>query len=146
MHGVDSEIGQLRTVLMHRPGGELQRITPRQSGGLLLRALPWVSKAREEHDVLCQVLRDSGAEVLYFTELLQDTLEYEPARAEAVRLAVADTRLGDELRARLRAYLEDLDPEQLAQVLIAGLKPDELRIGRGVVFELLGRHDFVLDP
>jgi arginine deiminase len=146
MHGVDSEIGHLRTVLMHRPGGELQRITPRHSGGLLLRAQPWVSKAREEHDVLCQVLRDSGAEVLYFTELLQDTLEYEPARAEAVSLAVADAGLGDELRVRLRAHLDDLSPEQLSQVLIAGLKPDELKIGRGLVYELLDRHDFVLDP
>jgi len=145
-HGVDSEIGQLRTVLMHRPGGELQRITPRHSGGLLLRASPWVSKAREEHDLLCQVLRDFGAEVLYFTELLQDTLEYEPARAEAVSLAVADAGLGDELRSRLRAHLDDLGPEQLAQVLIAGLKPEELKIGSGVVYELLGRHDFVLDP
>jgi len=145
-HGVDSEIGQLRTVLMHRPGRELERITHRQSGGLLLRAVPWVSKAREEHDVLCQVLRDFGAEVLYFTELLQDTLEYEPARTEAVRLAVADAGLGDELRARLRFHLDDLGPEQLAQVLIAGLKPDELKIGRGVVYELLDRHDFVLDP
>jgi arginine deiminase len=144
--GVDSETGQLRTVLMHRPGGELQRITPRHSGGLLLRASPWVSKAREEHDVLCQVLRDSGAEVVYFTELLQDTLEYEPARAEAVRLAVADAGLGDELRARLRAHLDEKNPEELAQVLIAGLKPDELKIGRGVVYELLDRHDFVLDP
>jgi arginine deiminase len=145
-HGVDSEIGQLRTVLMHRPGGELQRITPRHSGGLLLRSSPWVSKAREEHDLLCQVLRDFGAEVLYFTELLQDTLEYEPARAEAVRLAVADAWLGDELRARVRAHLDDLGPEQLAQVLIAGLKPDELKIASGVVYELLDRHDFVLDP
>ena len=145
-HGVDSEIGQLRTVLMHRPGGELQRITPRQSGGLLFRASPWVSKAREEHDLLCQVLRDFGAEVLYFTELLQDTLEYEPARAEAVRLAVADAGLGDELRVRVRAHLDDLGPEQLAQVLIAGLKPDELKIGSGVVYELLDRHDFVLYP
>jgi arginine deiminase len=146
MHGVDSEIGHLRTVLMHRPGGELQRITPRHSGGLLLRAQPWVSKAREEHDVLCQVLRDSGAEVLYFTELLQDALEYEPARAEAVSLAVADARLGDELRVRLSAHLDGLSPEQLSQVLIAGLKPDELKIGRGLVYELLDRHDFILDP
>ncbi len=146
IHGVDSEIGRLRTVLMHRPGCELQRITPRQSGGLLLRAQPWVSKAREEHDVLCQVLRDSGAEVLYFTELLQDTLEYQPARAEAVSLAVADVGLGDELRARLRAHLDDLSPEQLAHVLIAGLRPDELKFGRGLVYELLDRYDFVLDP
>ncbi|HTZ91460.1 MAG TPA: arginine deiminase family protein [Streptosporangiaceae bacterium] len=145
-HGADSEIGQLKTVLMHRPGSELQRINPRHAGGLLLRAQPWVSKAREEHDVLCQVLRDQGAEVLYLTELLQDTLEYASARAEAVRLAVADAGLGDELRGQLRAHLDGLSPEQLAEVLIAGLTPEELKIGRGVVFELLDRHDFVLDP
>jgi arginine deiminase len=146
MHGVDSEIGQLRTVVMHRPGAELQRTTPRHAEGLLLRTLPWISKAREEHDVLCQVLRDQGAEVLYFTELLQDALEYAPARTEAVGLAVADAELGDELRGQLRAYLDDLGPEQLAQVLIAGLTPEELKIGHGVVFELLDRHDFVLEP
>ena len=146
IRGADSEIGQLRTVLVHRPGLELQRLTPRQSGGLLLRAMPWVSKARQEHDILCQELRKQGVEVLYFTELLQDVLEYQAARDEAVRLAVTDARLGDELRGQLRAHLEDTDPERLAQVLIAGLTPEELKIGHGVVFELLDRHDFALDP
>jgi arginine deiminase len=144
--GVDSEIGQLRTVLMHRPGLELQRITPRHSDRLLFGSLPWVSKARQEHDMLCQALRDEGVHVLYLTELLQDCLEYETARTEAVRLAVADASLGDELRGQLRWHLDDLGPEQLAQVLIAGLTPAELKIGHGVVFELLDRHDFVLDP
>ena len=143
---VDSEIGQLRAVLMHRPGLELQRVTPRHAGRLLLRSLPWLSRARQEHDQLCHELRACGADVLYFTALLQDALEYEPARTEAIRLAVADTALGDGLRGQLRAHLEDLRPEQLAEVLIAGLTPRELKIGQGVVFELLDRHDFVLDP
>jgi arginine deiminase len=146
IQGVDSEVGQLNTVLVHRPGVELQRMTPRHVGRLLFGTLPWVSKAREEHDVLCDQLRDEGARVLYFTSLLQDTLEYEAARDEAVRLASADMRLGDELRTQLRAFLENLDSEQLCQVLIAGLTPAELRLGHGVVFELLDRHDFVLDP
>jgi arginine deiminase len=142
----DSEVGQLRAVLVHRPGPELQRMTPRHAGRLLFGTLPWVSKARQEHDLLCEQLRAHGAEVLYFTELLQDCLEYQPARDEAVRLAVADVNLGDELRGQVRAYLADLDSERLAQALIAGLTPEELRPGRGVVFELLDRHDFVLDP
>jgi len=146
IQGVDSEVGQLNAVLVHRPGPELQRMTPRQAGRLLFGAPPWVSKAREEHDVLCDQLRGHGVRVLYFTSLLQDTLEYEGARDEAVRLAVADTRLGDELRTQLRTYLENLDSEQLCRVLIAGLTPEELRLGHGVVFELLDRHDFVLDP
>jgi arginine deiminase len=146
IQGVDSEVGQLRTVLVHRPGLEFQRVTPRHAGRLLFGSLPWVSKAREEHDVLCDQLRDQGVRVLYFTALLQETLEYQAARDEAVRLAVADVRLGDELRTQLRVYLENLDSEQLCQVLVAGLTPNELWHGHGVVFELLDRHDFVLDP
>jgi arginine deiminase len=121
-------------------------MTPRHAGRLLFGTLPWVSKARQEHDVLCEQLRAHGAEVLYVTELLQDCLEYQPARDEAVRLAVTDASLGDELRGQLRTYLADLDSERLAQALIGGLTPAELRPGHGVVFELLDRHDFVLDP
>jgi len=146
VQGVDSEVGQLKTVLMHRPGVEVERITPRHSDRLLFGSLPWVSKARQEHDVLGQVLRDQGVQVLYLTELLQDCLEYQAARDDAVRRAVADATLGEDLRGQLRAHLESLEPERLAQVLIAGLTPAELKIGRGVVFELLDRHDFVLDP
>jgi len=144
--GTDSEVGQLRTVLMHRPGPELQRLTPRQRERLLLRTLPWLNRARQEHDALSQVLRDHGIQVLYLTELLQDCLEYQAAREEAIAIAVADAGLGDDLRSQLRSHLDELWPESLAQVLIAGLTPEELKIGHGVVFELLDRHDFVLDP
>lgn len=146
IEGVDSEIGRLRAVLMHRPGPELQRITPRHAGRLLFAAAPWASKARQEHDALCAELRARGVDVLYLTQLLQDVLEYEAARHAAISRAVADARLGDDLRAQLRAYLADQSPEQLCEVLVAGLTPAELRTGSGVVYELLGRHDFVLDP
>jgi arginine deiminase len=145
-HGVDSEIGRLRTVLVHRPGAELKRITPRSSGQLLFDALPWIGRAQQEHDAFTQVLRDQGAEVLYVTELLQDCLEYQHAREKAIASVLADDALGDELRTQVHGHLDALGPEALAQVLIAGLTPGELRIGRGVVFELLGRHNFVIDP
>jgi arginine deiminase len=145
-NGADSEVGQLRTVLMHRPGPELQRLTARHRDRLLLHALPWLSRARQEHDMLSELLRAEGAEVLYLTELLQDVLEYQAARDEATWLAIGDAGLGDELRDQLRSHLEDMAPEALAQVLVAGVSPQELKIGHGVVFELLDRHDFVLDP
>lgn len=145
-HGADSEVGRLRTVLVHRPGLELRRITPRSAGRLLFNTLPWASRAQQEHDTLASVLRDRGVEVLYVTELLQDALEYQPARDEAIASVLASAALGDELRAQVRDRLDQLDPEALAQVLIAGLTPDELTIGRGVVFEMLDRHDFIIDP
>jgi arginine deiminase len=145
-HGVDSEVGRLRTVLVHRPGLELRRITPRNVGRLLFDTLPWVGRAQQEHDSLARILRDHDVEVLYVTELLQDALEYAPARNEAIASVLGSTALGDELTEQVRSHLEGLDPEALTQALIAGLTPDEVRMGRGVVFELLDRHDFVVDP
>ena len=145
-HGVDSEVGRLRTVLLHRPGLELRRITPLRADRLQFDALPWVGRAQQEHDILAQVLRDQGVEVLYVTELLQDALEYQPARTHAIASVLACATLGDELRAQVRTHLDGLDPEALARVLIAGLTPAELTMGRGVVFTLLDRHDFVIDP
>jgi len=145
-HGADSEAGRLRTVLVHRPGAELKRISPRSRGRLLFDRLPWVARAQEEHDAFTQILRDHGVEVLYVTELLQDALEYAAARDAAISSALDDRPLGDDLRGVVRDHLADLDSETLAQALIAGITPAELRAGRGVVFELLDRHDFVLDP
>ncbi|MGO9164314.1 MAG: arginine deiminase [Streptosporangiaceae bacterium] len=145
-HGVNSEVGGLRTVLVHRPGPELRRITPRHRDRLVFGTVPWAARAQQEHDIFAQALRDHGAEVLYVTELLQDVLEYDSARNAAVASVLADGTLGAELRGQLKRHLDQLGPEELAHVLIAGLTPDELRSGRGVVFELLGRGDFVIEP
>jgi len=71
-YGVDSEVGRLRTVLVHRPGAELRRVTPKHRCGMLLPALPWAERARAEHDAFASALRAAGVAVLYLTELLQD--------------------------------------------------------------------------
>jgi arginine deiminase len=145
-YGVDSEVGRLRTVLVHRPGAELRRITPQQRCGMLLPAMPWAERAQAEHDAFADALRDAGVTVLYLTELLQDTLEYAAARGQAIETVTGDHRLGEELRGQLRDYLLGLSPEELAQVLITGLARDEFPGGRGPVFGLLGAWDYVIDP
>jgi arginine deiminase len=108
--------------------------------------VPWAGRVQQEHDILAQCLRDHGVEVLYVMELLQDVMEYPSARAEAIASVVGDPQLGEQLRADLGSHLGGLDPEELAQVLVAGLAPEEFRPGRGVVFGLLDRHDFVISP
>ncbi|MGH3647479.1 MAG: arginine deiminase [Micromonosporaceae bacterium] len=145
-HYVDSEVGRLRTVLLHRPGRELQRLTPRNNDSLLFDGIPWVGRAQEEHDRFAHALRDRGVEVLYLAELLTDTLAVEQARAEVTATVLADVRLGDSLRRRVAAHLAALDPAALAGVLIAGLAHEELRGGTDLVYTLMARHDFVIDP
>src|ERR1700757_4092409 len=142
-YGVDSEVGRLRTVLVHRPGAELRRVTPQHTCGMLLPAPPWAERAQAEHDAFADALRSAGVSVLYLTELLQDALEYAPARGQAIEAAISDQRLGEELRGQLGDYLTGLRPEELAQVLIMGLARDEFRGGRGAVYGLLGAWDYV---
>ncbi|MBW8481769.1 arginine deiminase [Actinomadura parmotrematis] len=145
-HRVTSEVGRLRTVMLHRPGAELKRLTPRNSDKLLFDAIPWVGRAQEEHDAFAQALRDRGVEVLYLAELLQDALEYGEARARAIADVTADPRWGDQLRRAVTGYLEDQDPEHLAHALIAGLAHEELKAGHGLVYRLMDRLDFIIDP
>src|SRR3954471_1527610 len=144
--GADSEVGRLRTVLLHRPGPELKRLTPRNNDSLLLDGIPWVGRAREEHDAFAGARRGHGVEVLYVSELLTETLAVPAARRELTGAVLADQRLGDTLRGRVAAYLADLPPAALATVLMAGLAHEELRTGRGLVYALMDRHDFVIDP
>jgi arginine deiminase len=144
--GADSEVGRLRTVLMHRPGRELSRITPRTRDLLQLPALPWTAKAQQDHDQLTEVLRNHGIDVIYLTGLLQDVLEYGAAREEATASVLGDAELGGDLALAVRQHLDSLVPEDLALALTAGLTTDELRTGRGLVYDLLDPRDFVIEP
>jgi arginine deiminase len=145
-HYVDSEVGRLRTVVLHRPGPELMRLTPRNNDSLLFDGIPWVARAQEEHDIFAKALRDRGVEVLYLVDLLTEVLAVEPARAEVTAAVVGGIRLGDTLRRRVGEYLGYLDPVSLAGVLVGGLAHEELRTGSGLVYTMMDRHDFIIDP
>ena len=144
--GADSEVARLRTVLLHRPGPELKRLTPRNNDELLFDGIPWVGRAQDEHDAFAAELRHHGVEVLYLTELLVDTLSNELARAACIAAVTADPRLGETLRGIVRQHLEGLHPDDLALALTAGLAHEELTGGRGLRFTLMDRHGFVVHP
>ena len=144
--GATSEVGRLRTVLLHRPGNELRRLTPRNNDQLLFDGVPWVDRAQEEHDGFAQALRDRGVEVLHLDRLLAEVLSFPSARAELIAAAVNDPRLGATLQRAATTHLSGLDPESLAGVLIAGLAHDELGGGHGLAYEVMDRGDFVVPP
>jgi arginine deiminase len=144
--GVTSEVGRLRTVMLHRPGPELKRLTPRNNDKLLFDGIPWVSRAQDEHDAFADALRRREIEVLYLAELLVETLASPDAHARAIDDVLGSLHLGDTLRTYLREALAGLDPEKLALVLTAGLRNDEVRGGFGLVTSILAQDDFLIDP
>jgi len=145
-HGADSEVGRLRTVMLHRPGHELSRLTPRNNDQLLFDGIPWVARAQDEHDAFAAALRERDVEVLYLTDLLTETLAVEEARAAAIETALADLELGDTMRHYLDGLLGDADPEHLTTLLTAGIRNDEVRGGFGLVTSLLPHDAFLIDP
>ncbi|HWE91431.1 MAG TPA: arginine deiminase [Pseudonocardiaceae bacterium] len=145
---VDSEVGPLRTVLLHRPGPELKRLTPRNNDQLLFDGVPWVDRAQQEHDAFARTLTDRGVEVLLLAELLVVALADARARARAVQAAVDERRLGIDLADALRFHLSTVDAKSLAAVATAGMTFEELPAAEGasLVRRMHQPYDFAVDP
>ncbi|ASO17772.1 arginine deiminase [Actinoalloteichus hoggarensis] len=145
---VDSEVGPLRSVLLHRPGNELKRLTPRNNDQLLFDGIPWVDRAQDEHDAFAALLRSRGVEVLLVADLLTDTLADPRARAAGIHAAVEERRLGLELADALRSHLTGLPAATLVEVLMSGMTFEELPASEGasLVRRMRHPHDFAVTP
>ncbi len=150
MFHVDSEVGRLRQVILHRPGLELKRLTPDNAADLLFDDLLWVSEAQAEHDAFAAALRARGVTVHYYGELLTQTLAVGAARDYLLE-RVFDPRLHGPLAVdTLRATLGGLDAAALAGYLIGGItKREFLELGiepHSIAFHSLDPDGFVLTP
>ena len=122
---VDSEVGQLRQAILHRPGLELSRLTPENIGELLFDDVMWAKKAKEEHDAFAEALRDKGVQVHYYGELLAETLEMPEGREFVLDRVCTPEILGPSLVDPVRRLFDDLDGTALASYLVGGvLKAD----------------------
>jgi arginine deiminase len=148
--GSDSEVGALRVVIVHRPGAELRRLTPRNNDDLLFDGLRWVARAQEEHDAFAELLRSRGVEVLLLSDLLNEALASGAARMQGIAAAVDAPRIGLPLAQELSAYLRGLDPARLAHVLMAGMTfgelPSDARPDGSLVRRMHHGSDYVIEP
>jgi arginine deiminase len=123
---VDSEVGTLRRVVVHRPGLELRRLTPDNRAELLFDDVVWVERAGEEHDALVTALDTRGVEVLALQDLLAETLDHQAARAEVLSATLRGESLGPNLGPALAEWLGGLPAAELAERLIGGIAYGEL--------------------
>jgi arginine deiminase len=150
MFHVDSEVGRLRQVILHRPELELKRLTPDNAADLLFDDVLWVAEAQAEHDAFAQALRDHGVIVHYYGELFSQTLEIGEARAYVMDRVFDPRRHGPLAVDALRGALDGLGAPDLARFLIGGItKREILELGaepKSIAFHSLDPDGFVLAP
>jgi arginine deiminase len=147
---VNSEVGRLRQVILHRPDLELKRLTPDNAADLLFDDVLWVSRAQQEHDAFANVLRSRGVVVHYYTDLLAQTLDVEAAR-DYILDGVFDSRHHGPLACdQLRAAVAGLDSRTLAGYLVGGITKLEISElapePKSIAFHSLDPDGFVLVP
>jgi len=145
---VASEVGQLQQVIVHRPGLELSRLTPRNVGELLFDDVMWAKKAKEEHDAFAEALRDKGVRVHYFGQLLAETLDIPEGRAFVLDRICIPELFGPNLVDPLRRLFDGLDGSALAEALVGGVIKADLHPARtrSLKWDMLWADDFVLPP
>ncbi len=145
---VDSEVGQLKQVILHRPGLELSRLTPQNVDELLFDDVMWAQRAREEHDAFAQKLRDKGVQVHYFAELLGEVLDLPDAREWVLERLANENTVGPQLQGPLRELAHSVGGAVLAEYFIGGILKRDLQLPKGtsLLWEYLDDNDFILTP
>lgn len=150
-HGVHSEVGRLRKVLVCAPGLAHERLTPTNSDDLLFDDVMWVEAAQRDHLDFVNKLTNRGVEVVELHDLLAQTLAIPEARAWVLDRRVVPNQVGLGLVEGTRAYLDSLSERELARFLVGGLAttdlPDDYRTGYvNLARESTGGFEYLLPP
>ncbi|HEX9342937.1 MAG TPA: arginine deiminase family protein, partial [Actinomycetota bacterium] len=147
---VDSEVGVLRQVIVHRPDLELKRLTPSNKDEFLFDDVLWVKRAKEEHDGFAEALRERGVRVHRFDELLRETVADPVARKHVLDRVLDEHLYGPLAIDAMRAAFDAMDDDTLTEFLIGGATKRELleraEAPRSLVFHTIGMDDFLLAP
>ena len=122
---VFSEIAPLKTVLLHRPGRELEHLVPGTMGRLLFDDIPYLAGAQEEHDRFAALLRENGVAVKYLTALMAEALDHCPAlRLPFLRTFIQESGpVAKGYEEALLPYLLDMaDNQTLVNAMVAGVR------------------------
>ncbi|MCS6808983.1 MAG: arginine deiminase family protein [Bacteroidota bacterium] len=119
---IRSEYGLLKTVILHRPSAEIDRLLPDNYRTYLFEDIPFLKKIQREHDQFAELIRSRGAEVLYMEILLEEMLRDEAARYDTLEAVVALERCEG-----IMNDLMNVSTVELATILLAGLRANEAR-------------------
>lgn len=148
---VTSETGPLKKVLLHRPGLELEHLTPTSLEQLLFDDIPYLAAAQREHDAFAQALTDNGVEVVYLEKLMAETISNRPELRKAFigEFISLGGPLAESCHDPLFRYLSNIqDDLELIEKTMAGVLMSELSLkGKSPLTDLVRREGrFALEP
>jgi len=147
---VNSEIGKLKTVLLHRPGEELNNLTPTNLGDLLFDDIPWLPLAQKEHDAFKKAFEDQGVKVVYLVDLVTEALNTSMiAKAEFIKQFVSEADIPSEtLNELVTNYLSNIkDNKKLVKITMAGIKKTDIGSFKNrTLSDYVGGHEFITYP
>ena len=144
--GAYSEVGKLRKVMVHRPGLEHIRLTPSNAEELLFDDVLWVARAKAEHDMFCEAMRDRGVEVFEAEELLAQALASAEARDWVCGHILSEREVGIAAATRAREWAGTADPALVAEFLIGGITKADVQQDVGLVWESADPTSMLLPP
>lgn len=148
---VTSEIGKLKTILLHRPGRELENLMPDYLEKLLFDDIPYLKVAREEHDAFAEILRGKGVEVLYLEDLAVEAISDAEIREAFINDFLDEANvIGTGRREILKEYFEELDNRRLIKKTMEGIRkteiPDYKHRCKSLVDMIDDGYPFLIDP
>ena len=144
--GVHSEVGTLRKVMVHRPGLEHSRLTPSNAEELLFDDVLWVTRAKQEHDAFCEVMRERGVEVFEVETLLAEALAKPETRDWVADHVLNEREVGIVAADRAREWVDTADAAQVADFLIGGITKADVQQDVGLVWESADPTSMLLPP
>lgn len=116
---ITSEIGKLQTVLVKRPGSELENITPEYLESLLFDDIPYLKMMQKEHDFFAKTMKDSNIEVLYLEKLAAEALREANNKESFLTKMIKESNQMDESALYVRDYLMSFDEEEMIRKLMS---------------------------
>lgn len=146
---VNSEIGVLKTVLLHRPGAEIENITPDTMERLLFDDIPFLKNAQKEHDYFAQVLQDRGVETVYIEQLLEDVLADSAVKDDFLTRYLTEHHYVNNAMKDIKEYLNTLSTHDLVSTIYAGVRRELVDFKHPNLHDVAGsdaENPFLMDP
>lgn len=127
---VNSEIGQLKKVMLHRPGKELNNLIPDHLERLLFDDIPFLEEAQREHDAFAKILSENGVEVLYLEKLVAEAIDHANVKNAFVAEWLTEADIPNKtIEDRIRDYmLQMADTLEMVLKSMEGFKQTEIAV------------------